>query len=87
MAQLGHANTVAYGWQGMSVPAATPAPVIARLSVEMIAAIQSPEVSGRMRALGIEYQPWTPTEFNAFVAAENALWRPLIRELGIRMDS
>lgn len=87
MAELGHADTVAYGWQGMSVPVATPAPVIARLSADMIAAIQSPEISARMRTLGIEYQPWTPAQFNAFVAAENALWRPLIRELGIRMDS
>ena len=86
MAELGHANTVAYGWQGMSVPAATPAPVIARLSAEMIAAIQSPEISGRMQALGIEYQPWSPAQFNSFVGAENALWRPLIRELGIRLD-
>jgi tripartite-type tricarboxylate transporter receptor subunit TctC len=86
MAELGHADTIAYGWQGMSVPAATPAPVIARLSAEMIAAIQSPEVSGRMQALGIEYQPWSPAQFNAFVQAENALWRPLIRELGIRLD-
>jgi tripartite-type tricarboxylate transporter receptor subunit TctC len=87
MAELGHANTVAYGWQGMSVPAATPAPIIARLSAEMIAAIQSPEIAARMATLGIEYQPWSPAEFNAFVAAENALWRPLIRELGIRLDS
>ncbi len=87
MAELGHANTVAYGWQGMSVHAATPAPIIARLSAEMIAAIQSPEISARMATLGIEYQPWSPAEFNAFVAAENALWRPLIRELGIRLDS
>ncbi|MBX9748329.1 MAG: tripartite tricarboxylate transporter substrate binding protein [Roseococcus sp.] len=87
MAELGHANTVAYGWQGMSVPAATPAPIIARLSTDMIAAIQSPEIAARMATLGIEYQPWTPTEFNSFVAAENALWRPLIRELGIRLDA
>jgi tripartite-type tricarboxylate transporter receptor subunit TctC len=87
MAELGHANTVAYGWQGMSVPAATPAAIIARLSAEMIAAIQSPEITGRMATLGIEYQPWSPAQFNAFVAAENALWRPLIRELGIRLDS
>lgn len=86
MAEMGHANTVAYGWQGMSVPAATPAPIIARLSTDMIAAIQSPEITSRMATLGIEYQPWTPAEFNAFVAAENALWRPLIRELGIRVD-
>ena len=51
----------------------------------MIAAIQSPEISGRMGTLGIEYRPWSPAEFNAFVAAENAVWRPLIRELGIRI--
>jgi len=87
LAELGHANTVAYGWQGMSVPAATPPAVIARLSAALIAAIQAPEVSSRMRSLGIEYQPWSPAQFNAFVAEENALWRPLIRELGIRMDS
>jgi tripartite-type tricarboxylate transporter receptor subunit TctC len=71
----------------MSVPAATPAPIIDRLSREMIAAMQSPELTARIQGLGIEYQPWTPAQFNAFVAAENALWRPLIRELGIRLDS
>jgi len=84
--ELGFAEAVAYGWQGMSVPAATPAPIIARLSAEMITAIQSPEISGRMGMLGIEYRPWSPAEFNAFVAAENAVWRPLIRERGIRID-
>ncbi|MBS7790750.1 tripartite tricarboxylate transporter substrate binding protein [Roseococcus sp. SDR] len=86
MAELGHANTVAYGWQGMSVPVGTPAAIIQRLSTDMIAAIQSPEITARMTTLGIEYQPWTPAQFNAFVQAENALWRPLIRELGIRLD-
>lgn len=85
--ELGHANTVAYGWQGMSVPAGTPAPIIERLSRDMIAAIQSADITQRMRDLGIQYQPWSPAEFNAFVAAENATWRPLIRELGIRLDS
>jgi tripartite-type tricarboxylate transporter receptor subunit TctC len=80
-------DAVAYGWQGVSVPAGTPAPAIERLSREMVAAIQSPEIQSRMAALGVEWQPWTPAQFNAFVAAENALWRPLIRDLGIRLDS
>jgi tripartite-type tricarboxylate transporter receptor subunit TctC len=84
--ELGYPDTVAHGWQGMSVPAATPAPIIERLSRDMIAAIQSPDITRRMQDFGIEYQPWTPAQFNAFVAAENALWRPLIRELGIRLD-
>jgi len=87
MAELGYPDTVAYGWQGMSVPRATPAAVVGRLSADMIAAIQSPEITSRMRGLGIDYQPWTPAQFEAFVATENALWRPLIRELGIRLDS
>lgn len=87
LVELGHPGTVAFGWQGMSVPAGTPAPIIARLSADMIAAMQSADIQARIQGLGIQYQPWTPAEFNAFVAAENALWRPLIRELGIRLDS
>ena len=83
---LGH-DAVAYGWQGMSVPAGTPAPVVAKLAEEMIRAMQSEELGRRLRDLGIEYQPWSPAEFNAFVGRENALWRPLIRDLGIRLDS
>ncbi|SFK50681.1 Bug family tripartite tricarboxylate transporter substrate binding protein [Falsiroseomonas stagni] len=83
---LGH-DAVAYGWQGMSVPTGTPTPVIARLAEEMIRAMTSPELARRLADLGIEYQPWTPAQFNAFVAQENAIWRPLIRDLGIRLDS
>jgi tripartite-type tricarboxylate transporter receptor subunit TctC len=84
--ELGH-DAVAYGWQGMSVPAATPAPVITRLAEEMQRAMQSDAIAPRLRDLDIEYRPWGPAEFQAFVAGENALWRPLIRDLGIRLDS
>jgi tripartite-type tricarboxylate transporter receptor subunit TctC len=83
--QLGH-DAVAYGWQGMSVPTGTPAPVIARLAEEMVRAMTSADIARRLADLGIEYQPWTPAQFNAFVAQENAVWRPLIRDLGIRLD-
>lgn len=84
--ELGY-DAVAYGWQGMSVPAATPAPVVQRLSEEMMRAMQSDAIVPRLRDLDIEYLPWSPAEFQAFVGRENALWRPLIRELGIRLDS
>lgn len=84
--QLGH-DAVAYGWQGMSVPAGTPAPIVARLAEEMQRAMQSDAIAPRLRDLDIEYRPWSPAEFQAFVGRENALWRPLIRELGIRLDT
>lgn len=85
--ELGHAQAVAYGWQGISVPTGTPAPVIQRVNQELIRAMQSDELSRRTRDLGIETPPLSIAEFNAFVARENAEWRPLIRDLGIRIDS
>ena len=83
--ELGH-DAVAYGWQGMSVPSGTPVPVVTRLAQEMIRAMTSADIARRLADLGIEYQPWTPAQFAEFVQRENAVWRPLIRELGIRLD-
>lgn len=84
--ELGH-DAVAVGWQGISVPRGTPAPVVARLNAEIVRAVASEEVQARTRALGIQTNAWSAAEFDAFVTAENALWRPLIRELGIRLDA
>ncbi|MBL6079196.1 tripartite tricarboxylate transporter substrate binding protein [Belnapia sp. T18] len=84
--ELGHANAIAYGWQGMSVPAATPAPIVAKLADALKAGVGAEDVQARYRDLGIESAPWSPAEFADFVRRENAEWRPLIRELGIRLD-
>ncbi len=85
--ELGFGNAVAYGWQGMSVAAATPAPMVAKLNEALLAAVAAADVQARFRDLGIENRASTPAEFAAFVAQENAEWRPLIRELGIKLDS
>jgi tripartite-type tricarboxylate transporter receptor subunit TctC len=84
--ELGFPNAVAYGWQGMSVPAGTPAPVTAKLAEALQAAVAAPDVQDRFRALGIESAALSPVAFQDFVRRENAEWRPLIRELGIRLD-
>lgn len=84
--ELGFATAVAYGWQGMSVPAAVPGPVVARLAEALKSGVGADDVQARYRDLGIESAPWSPTEFQDFVRRENAEWRPLIRELGIRLD-
>lgn len=85
--ELGFAGAVAYGWQGMSAPSAVPAPIIARLAEALKAGVGAEDVQARYRDLGIESTPWSPAEFQDFVRRENAEWRPLIRELGIRLDS
>jgi tripartite-type tricarboxylate transporter receptor subunit TctC len=43
--------------------------------------------AGALRHPRVESAPWSPAEFNDFVRRENAAWRPLIRELGIKLDS
>lgn len=84
--ELGH-DAVAFGWQGLSVPRGVPAPVLARLNAELVRAMASDELQQRTRGLGIQTTGWDAAAFDAFVAAENAIWRPLIRDLGIRLDS
>jgi tripartite-type tricarboxylate transporter receptor subunit TctC len=86
MRELGH-DATAFGWQGVSVPRGVPATVVARLNAELVRAMASEEVQSRTRALGIQTTGWTAAEFETFVASENALWRPLIRDLGIRLDA
>ena len=71
----------------MSVAAAVPAPIVARLAEGLKAGVAAEDVQARYRDLGIESAPWSPAEFQDFVKRENAEWRPLIRELGIRLDS
>ncbi|WP_233553176.1 Bug family tripartite tricarboxylate transporter substrate binding protein [Teichococcus wenyumeiae] len=86
-AELGIADAVAFGWQAMHAPTGTPEAAIARLNTELNAAMAAPEMLARVAGLGIETAPWTPAQLNSFVATENTQWRPLIRELGIRLDS
>jgi len=87
LGELGHADAVAYGWQSLSVPQATPRPVVRRLNEELIRAMASAGMQAQVNSIGVETVPMTPERFDAFVAREAALWRPLIRELGIRVDS
>jgi tripartite-type tricarboxylate transporter receptor subunit TctC len=84
--ELGYTAAIAYGWQGMSVPASTPAPIVARLHDGLLAGTGGADVQARFSDLGIESAPWSPAEFQDFVRREAAEWRPLIRELGIRLD-
>jgi tripartite-type tricarboxylate transporter receptor subunit TctC len=86
LGELGHANAVAYGWQGIAVPTGVPAPVLERLGAALRAGIAAADVQDRFSTLGIESAPWSPAEFAGFIRRETALWRPLIRELGIRLD-
>jgi tripartite-type tricarboxylate transporter receptor subunit TctC len=68
------------------VPTATPADRIARLNQVLNTALRADDVQRQMTLSGGATLDMTPAQFGDFIRAESALWRPLIREMGIRMD-
>ena len=86
LAEQGLKDFEAFAWQGVSVPAATPADVTAKLSQALQAALNSTATKARFQALGIEPMPGTPQEMDRFVHAERERWGRLIRSNNIKLD-
>ena len=73
-------------WQGLFAPAATPAPIIARLNQALNAANADPVLVERMAGQGVALQRTSPAELRALLERETAMWGSLIREAGIRAE-
>ncbi|MGZ5091628.1 MAG: tripartite tricarboxylate transporter substrate binding protein [Burkholderiales bacterium] len=76
----------ASGWYGLFVPAATPKPIIARLNVEAVKALRTPDVVKTLSSQGAEPVANTPEEFGAFVRAEIDKWANLVKVAKMKMD-
>jgi tripartite-type tricarboxylate transporter receptor subunit TctC len=86
IAELGFPGYEISTWQGMFAPAGTPKEVVAKISAEAAAMIDTPEVRQRMAHEGADPVGSTPEQFTARVNAEIAKWGKLIREAGIGMQ-
>ena len=73
-------------WVGLLAPAATPAPVIARLSEEMRKSLARPETRERMRQLGAEIVADTPGQFAAFLKKDHERWAQVIKASGVKAE-
>jgi tripartite-type tricarboxylate transporter receptor subunit TctC len=74
------------GWSGIGVRSGTPREIIDRLNGDINAGLENPSIKARFRELSITPLALSPAQFGAYVAAETAKWRPLIRAAGIRAD-
>ena len=74
------------GWFGVVAPADTPAPIIARLNAEIVAALNDDQVKAAMRNLGVEPAPGTPKAFDDYIRAETRKWAQVIKTAGIKLD-
>jgi tripartite-type tricarboxylate transporter receptor subunit TctC len=74
------------GWNGIFVPAKTPAPIIQKLYSEIAMALAQPEVKERLATMGVQAVGNTPAEFAVFIKAETAKWAKLVKVANIRID-
>jgi tripartite-type tricarboxylate transporter receptor subunit TctC len=85
-AEAGVPKMVAHYWVGFAAPAKTPTAVVAQLSKELTAAIQSKEVKERFDQLGLTPVGNTPAEAGKFVEDEIQRWSALIKSANIKAD-
>ncbi|MBS0382198.1 MAG: tripartite tricarboxylate transporter substrate binding protein [Proteobacteria bacterium] len=76
----------AYEWNGMFVPAGTPAPIAAQLQKALAEVLQEDEVKQRLADLGAQPIGSTPAEFAAFLKKEDAKWGEVVRKGQIKLD-
>jgi tripartite-type tricarboxylate transporter receptor subunit TctC len=68
------------------VPAATPAPIIARLSTALKSAMKSPDVTKPLLQAGLILVAGSPEEFPQYFAEERSKWRKLIETQNIKLQ-
>jgi tripartite-type tricarboxylate transporter receptor subunit TctC len=76
----------ALAWNGIFVPAGTPAALIETLHRELVRAYSAPDVKNQVIATGSYVAADTPQEFAAFIRAEHDKWGKVIREAKIKPD-
>jgi tripartite-type tricarboxylate transporter receptor subunit TctC len=76
----------ASGWYGLFAPAATPRPVITRISTEAVKALRMPDVVRTLSSQGAEPVGNTPEEFAAFVKSEIDKWANLVKTARMKTD-
>lgn len=85
-AEQGLAGFEAYAWQGLTVPASTPAPVVATLNKALQEALNSTAVKARFQVLGLETLGGTPEQMRAYWKQELAKWGKVIKAANIKLD-
>jgi tripartite-type tricarboxylate transporter receptor subunit TctC len=73
-------------WNGAFAPSATPAALVAKISVDIRTALAAPDVVRRLAGLGSEPSPSTPAEFTAYLREDRLRWARVVKSIGIKPE-
>ncbi|MGB8400827.1 Bug family tripartite tricarboxylate transporter substrate binding protein [Bradyrhizobium sp.] len=86
MAEQGFAEAQVTPWFGVVVPAATPQPVVERISKALEAALATPDIRQKLDVAGCEAISAPLGQFSDIIKADVAVWARVVREAGITAD-
>ena len=86
-AELGYKDVTGQTFTALLAPAATPAPVIAKLSTVMTDILRDKDVKEKFDLLGAEAVAMSPAELRKFLASEDATWMPIVRKANIKLEN
>lgn len=73
-------------WNGFSVPKGTPRAIVDKIQRDTREVLDKPEVKQRLLSLGLEAVGSTPEEFVETIRRDSARYRPLIRDMGLKVQ-
>ena len=74
------------GWQGLFVPAATPAPAVRALHAAAVKALAQPDVRKRLTDSGLDVVGGSAGDLAAKIQRESVKWAQVVKFAGIRVD-
>jgi tripartite-type tricarboxylate transporter receptor subunit TctC len=86
IAESGLPGYQAYAWNGLLVPAGTPAAVVSRLSAELKTALSQPAVQEKFAAQGFAATWMSPADAGSFVKTEIDKWARTVQQSGARVE-
>jgi tripartite-type tricarboxylate transporter receptor subunit TctC len=81
--ELGFPQVGTVTWFGVLLPAATPRPIVQKMSTDINRVLAQPEVANALTQTGIEPAGTTPERFAEVLKIDSVKWRQMIQEAGI----
>jgi tripartite-type tricarboxylate transporter receptor subunit TctC len=80
-------DLVADGWYGMWLPAGSPPDFAHKASAAAVAALAQPDVKQKLTAIGLIPVGSTPEGLTQELAADTALWQPIVKATGYKVEN
>ena len=86
-AELGYKDVIGQTFTALMAPAATPAPIIAKLSATMTEILRDKDVIEKFDLIGAEAAAMSPEDLRKYLTSEDATWMPVVRKANIKVEN